>query len=44
MASGTEKADAILGALKTGVPKNLTMDEPTARAALELMKSQPGGR
>jgi deoxyribonucleoside regulator len=37
MASGVEKADAIVGALKTGVPTQLVMDEPTARAALELM-------
>jgi DNA-binding transcriptional regulator LsrR (DeoR family) len=37
MASGVEKADAIVGALKTGVAKQLVMDEPTARAALEIM-------
>jgi DNA-binding transcriptional regulator LsrR (DeoR family) len=37
MASGVEKADAIVGALRTGEAKQLVMDEPTARAALELM-------
>ncbi len=37
MASGEEKAPAILGALRTGVAKQLVLDEPTARAALELM-------
>lgn len=42
MASGVEKADAIVGALKTGVPKQLVMDEPTARATLELMVGQKG--
>lgn len=40
MASGVEKAEAILGALRTGVPRQLVMDEPTARAALELMQAQ----
>ncbi len=40
MASGVEKADAIVGALKTGVPRQLVMDEPTARAALEQMPGQ----
>jgi DNA-binding transcriptional regulator LsrR (DeoR family) len=40
MASGVEKADAIVGALKTGVARQLVMDEPTARAALELMAGQ----
>lgn len=40
MASGVEKAEAIVGALKTGVPKQLVLDEPTARAALELMQAQ----
>jgi DNA-binding transcriptional regulator LsrR (DeoR family) len=40
MASGVEKADAIVGALKTGVPKQLILDEPTARAALEVMQAQ----
>jgi DNA-binding transcriptional regulator LsrR (DeoR family) len=40
MASGEEKAAAILGALKTGVVKQLVMDEPTARAVLELMKAK----
>jgi deoxyribonucleoside regulator len=39
MASGVEKADAIVAALKTGVPRQLIMDEPTARAALELLRS-----
>ncbi|HET9597917.1 MAG TPA: sugar-binding domain-containing protein [Anaeromyxobacteraceae bacterium] len=37
MASGPEKAEAIVGALRTGVVKNLVLDEPTAEAALELM-------
>jgi deoxyribonucleoside regulator len=40
MASGEEKAAAIVGALKTGVVKRLVMDEPTARAVLELMKAK----
>ena len=40
MASGVEKAEAIVGALKTGVAKQLIMDEPTARAALEVMAAQ----
>jgi DNA-binding transcriptional regulator LsrR (DeoR family) len=40
MASGVEKASAILGALRTGVAKQLVMDEPTARAALELMEAK----
>jgi len=40
MASGEEKAAAILGALRTGVVKQLVMDEPTARAALELMEAR----
>jgi deoxyribonucleoside regulator len=39
MASGVEKADAIVAALKTGVPGQLIMDEPTARAALELLRA-----
>ncbi len=42
MASGVEKAEAIVGALKTGVAKQLVMDEPTARAALELVQAQKG--
>jgi len=42
MASGVEKAEAILGALKTGVPKQLVMDEPTARATIELLGAQKG--
>jgi deoxyribonucleoside regulator len=42
MASGVEKAEAILGALQTGVVKQLVMDEPTARAALELMQARAG--
>jgi deoxyribonucleoside regulator len=42
MASGVEKAEAIVGALRTGVAKQLVMDEPTARAALELMQAQKG--
>jgi deoxyribonucleoside regulator len=37
MASGPEKAEAIAGALRTGIAKKLIMDEPTATAALELM-------
>ncbi len=37
MASGPEKAEAIMGALETGVVKQLVVDEPTARSALELM-------
>jgi len=37
MASGPEKAEAIVGALRTGIAKNLVLDEPTAEAALELM-------
>jgi deoxyribonucleoside regulator len=37
MASGLEKAEAIVGALRTGIAKNLVLDEPTAEAALELM-------
>jgi DNA-binding transcriptional regulator LsrR (DeoR family) len=39
MASGVEKAEAIVAALKTGVVKQLVVDEPTARAALELMQA-----
>jgi deoxyribonucleoside regulator len=39
MASGVEKADAIVAALHTGVPRQLIMDEPTARAALELIQA-----
>jgi DNA-binding transcriptional regulator LsrR (DeoR family) len=42
MASGVEKAEAIIGALKTGVAKQLIMDEPTARAVLELLQAQKG--
>ena len=42
MASGLEKAEAIAGALRTGVPRQLVMDEPTARAALELLEKQKG--
>ena len=37
MASGEEKGAAIVGALRTGVVKQLVMDEPTARAALERL-------
>ena len=43
MASGVEKAEAIVGALRTGVAKRLVMDEPTARAALELMAERKAG-
>jgi deoxyribonucleoside regulator len=42
MASGVEKAEAIVGALETGVAKQLVLDEPTARAALELMQARRG--
>jgi deoxyribonucleoside regulator len=42
MASGPEKAEAIAGALRTGVAKNLVLDEPTAEAALELMAERKG--
>jgi deoxyribonucleoside regulator len=42
MASGVEKAEAIDAALRTGVPGQLVMDEPTARAALELMRDREG--
>jgi len=42
MASGPEKAEAILGALRTGVVKKLVMDEPTAIAALDLMAERKG--
>jgi DNA-binding transcriptional regulator LsrR (DeoR family) len=42
MACGVEKAEAIVGALKTGVAKQLVMDEPTARAALEIMQRLKG--
>ncbi len=40
MASGVEKAEAIVAALETGVVRQLVMDEPTARAALELMAAR----
>lgn len=40
MASGEEKSAAIIGALRTGVAKQLVMDEPTARAALERMDAR----
>jgi DNA-binding transcriptional regulator LsrR (DeoR family) len=40
MASGVEKGAAILGALRTGVVKQLVMDELTARAALERMEAE----
>ncbi len=43
MASGEEKAEAIAGALRTGVAKRLVMDEPTARAALDLMLERKAG-
>lgn len=43
MASGVEKADAIVGALKTGVPKELVMDEPTARATLLVLTREQKG-
>ncbi len=43
MASGVDKADAIVAALEDRrAAKQLIMDEPTARAALELMR--PGER
>jgi len=42
MASGVEKAEAIAGALRTGVAKQVVMDEPTARAALEILQEQKG--
>jgi deoxyribonucleoside regulator len=40
MASGTEKAEAILGALRTGLVSVLVMDESTAKAALALLQEQ----
>ena len=42
MAPGPEKAEAILGALRTGVVKRLVLDEPAAIAALELMAERQG--
>jgi deoxyribonucleoside regulator len=40
MASGTEKAEAILGALRTSLVSVLVMDESTAKAALALLQDQ----
>ena len=37
MASGADKAEAIAGALKTGLVRVLVMDESTAKAALSLL-------
>jgi len=42
MASGLEKAGAIEGALRTGVVKQLVMDEPTAQAAMDLISAREG--
>ncbi|HET6438097.1 MAG TPA: sugar-binding domain-containing protein [Anaeromyxobacter sp.] len=42
MASGMEKVEAIAGALKTGVAKQLVLDEPTARAELEFLSGEKG--
>jgi deoxyribonucleoside regulator len=40
MASGVEKAEAIVGALRTGIIKVLVMDEPTAKATLILLQEK----
>jgi deoxyribonucleoside regulator len=40
MASGTDKAAAIVGVLRTGIVRILVMDEQTAKAALALMQEK----
>jgi deoxyribonucleoside regulator len=37
MASGAGKAEAVVGALRTGVVKTLVMDEPTAKAVFDAI-------
>jgi DNA-binding transcriptional regulator LsrR (DeoR family) len=40
MASGVEKAEAILGALRTSLVGSLVMDEATAKAVLALLTTE----
>jgi DNA-binding transcriptional regulator LsrR (DeoR family) len=40
MASGTDKAGAIVGVLRTGIVRMLVLDEQTAKSALDLMQTK----
>lgn len=40
MASGTDKAEAIVGVLRTDMVRTLILDEQTAKSALELMQAK----
>jgi deoxyribonucleoside regulator len=40
MATGTDKAEAIVGVLRTGMVRTLVLDEQTAKSALELMQDK----
>jgi len=40
MASGTDKAEAIVGVLRTGMVRMLVLDEQTAKSALDLLQAK----
>ena len=40
MASGTDKAEAIVGVLRTGMVRMLVLDEQTAKPALDLLQAK----